>query len=121
MVIRPYHDYSITALRELRIDLGSSQAQLRDQRSDYVTRGGSRDGGLHELDVLIENLGHQLAAVDQEIITRQRDGSTAVGNGQRGVSPHANRARRHSARVTRGQPKPHCRGKTVAVAVRRPQ
>jgi hypothetical protein len=73
MVYRPYHGYSTSALRELSRDLSSSQAQLEDQRADYVQRGGSDRDDLRQFDVLISNLGDQVAAIDQEFVTRRRE------------------------------------------------
>ena len=120
MFVAPYHDFSTSALRELRGDFASSRDQLEDQRFDYVIRGGPHDDRLRDLDVLIDDLDHQLTAVDQELLTRQRDRSPVAASGHRGVTPHEVRARRHSPRVAPGIPKPHFRVKTAPAAVRRP-
>lgn len=121
MVVRPYHDYSTSALRELSRDLASSQVQVKDQRADYLRRGGSHDDDLRELDALIGDLGDQLAAVDRELGSRQRDRTTATAGRQRGVTHHPDPLRRRGPRVTQDNPKPHCRAKTDPAADRRPR
>ena len=117
----PYHDYSTSALRELTMDLESSQVQLADQRADYGKRAGPDDDDLCQLDVLIKNLGHQLAAVDHELVTRDRERAAANASGHRGIRRRPGRLRTYSPRVNRANPKPHCRAKRVPAGVRRPQ
>jgi len=109
MVDRPYHDYATSTLRELSRDLASSQAQLDDQRADYIELSGSDHDDLRQLDALIEDLGHELAAVDRELATRHR---AAGASTRRAVAWGAGNARR---RVTRREPKPHCRAKRMPV------
>jgi hypothetical protein len=120
MVVGPYHDYSTSALRDLRGDFASSRGQLEDQRSDYLIQGAFHGDQLRDLDVLIEDLVHQLAAIDQELLTRERERSPADASGPRAVTPHRVCAWTHSPRLTCGNPKPHFRGKTAPAAVRRP-
>jgi hypothetical protein len=112
MVDRPYHDYATSALRELSRDLASSQAQLDDQRADYIELSGSDHDDLRQLDALIEDLGHELAAVDRELATRHRERTAAGASTRRAVTWGAGSARR---RVTRREPKPHCRAKRMSV------
>jgi len=100
MVNRPYHDYSTTTLRELSRDLAASQAQLEDQRADCLERVGADGDDLRQVEVLITNLGRQLAIVDQELATRERERA-------------AGRVRRYGSRVTLANPKPHCRPKHI--------
>ena len=113
MVDRPYHDYSTSALRELSRDLASSQEQLEDQRADFGKRSGSDDDDLRQLDVLIDKLGHQLAAVDQELATRSREAAVAAAHGPRGVNRRPNHLWAYSSQVISANPKPHCRAKTT--------
>jgi hypothetical protein len=115
MVHRPYHDYSAAALRDLSRDLASSQAQLEDQRADWVKRAGPENEDLRELDVLVSDLGNHLAAVDQELATRRRERAASAVSGHRG----AGLVRRHVPQVVQSNAKPHCRAKTAAVATRR--
>ena len=70
MVDRPYHDYATSALRELNRDLTCSQAQLEDQREDYAKRADSDVDELRQLEVLVGDLGQQLAAIDKELSGR---------------------------------------------------
>jgi hypothetical protein len=72
MADRPYHDYATSALRELELDLSSSQAELEDERADYATRADADIDDLRRLDRLIGGLGHQLAAIDRELLARRR-------------------------------------------------
>jgi hypothetical protein len=113
MVDRPYHDYSTVTLRELSRDLAASQAQLEDQRADCLERVGADGGDLRQVDVLINNLGRQLAIVDQELATRERERAAAAAGGHRAVTQGPERVRRYGSRVTLANPKPHCRPKHV--------
>ena len=79
MVHRPYHDYTTSALRELT-DLTSSQAQLEDQRGDLAKRADSDVDDLRELEGLVSDLGHQLAATDKELVARQRETRAVAGS-----------------------------------------
>ena len=97
MVNRPYHDYSTSALRELAVDLAASQAQIEDQRADYLKRAGSDDDDIRQLDVLIEDLDDRLAAVDRELVTRDRVRAAANSSGD--------------------HPKPHCHAKSAPKVV----
>ena len=115
MVDRPYHDYATSALRELSRDLASSQAQLDDQRADYVEPAGSDHDDLRELDALINDLGHELAAVDRELATRHRERTTAIASTRRGGTWDPGGVRGRGHRVTRAVPKPHCRAKRTPV------
>jgi hypothetical protein len=72
MADRPYHDYATSALRELELDLSSSQAELEDERADYARRADADIDDLRRLDRLISGLGHQLAAIDRELLGRRR-------------------------------------------------
>lgn len=121
MVNRPYHDYSTSALRELSRDLASSQAQLEDQRADCLKRAGSDHDDLRQFDALINDFGHQLAAIDQEFVTRQRERAVVAASGHRGVTWRAGRSPRSDPRVMQANPKPHCRAKRVPAATRRPR
>lgn len=121
MVDRPYHDYSTSALRELSMDLVCSQVQLEDQRADYGKLAGSDDHDLRQLDVLIKNLGHQLVAVDHELVTRDRETAAANASGHCAIPRRPGRLLTYSPRLIRANPKPHCRAKRVPAAVRRPQ
>jgi len=121
MVDRPYHDYSTSALRELSRDLASSQLQLEDQRTDYVKRRGSDDDDLRQLEVLISTLGHQLAAVDQELVTRDRETAAAAAGERRGVTRRPNHVRTYGPQVISANPKPHCRAKRSPAGARTPQ
>jgi len=112
MVDRPYHDYSTSALCELSTDLASSQAQLEDQRADYVKRVGSYNDSLRQLDALISNLGYNLAAIDQELVIRHRE-RRAAASAHRGVTQRPGRVRRHNPLVMQANLKPHCRAKRV--------
>lgn len=121
MVDRPYHDYSTSALRELSMDLVCSQVQLEDQRADYGKLAGSDDDDLRQLDVLIKNLGHQLVAVDHELVTRDRETAGANASGHCAIPRRPGRLLTYSPRLIRANPKPHGRAKRVPAAVRRPQ
>jgi hypothetical protein len=121
MVHRPFHGYSTSALRELSRDLGSSQAQLEDQRADYVKRAGSDYDDLRELDALITSLSNQILAVDQEVVSRRRERAAIPPSGYRGVTQRPGQVRRHTPRVMQANPKPHCRARTLPAEVRRPR
>jgi hypothetical protein len=121
MVNRPYHDYATSALRELSIDLAASQAQLQDQRADCVGRAGSGADDVRQLDFLINDLGYQLATLDQELVTRRRERTAAAASTDRGVTGRPGRLRSHRTRVIRATPKPHFRAKRAPTAVRTPQ
>jgi hypothetical protein len=121
MADRPYHDYSTSALRELTMDLLASQVELEDQRADYVKRAGLDDDDLRQVDGLIEDLGHQLAAVHHELATRERDRPAANASGQRVIPTRPWHLRAYSPRVMRADPKPHCRAKRQSAAPRGPQ
>jgi hypothetical protein len=121
MVDRPYHDYSTSALRELSMDLVSSQVQLEDQRADYGKLADSDGDNLRQLDVLIKNLGHQLVAVDHELVTRDQETPATNASGQCAIPRRPRRLRTYSPWLIRTNPKPHCRAKRVPAAVRRPQ
>jgi hypothetical protein len=116
MVDRPYHDYSTSALRELGRDLASSQAQLNDQRADYIEVAGSDHDELRRLDVLIDELGRKLAAIDRELDTRHRERTAVPASARRGVTRHAASGRTHSQRVMPAEAKPHFRAKGTPVA-----
>jgi len=118
MVDRPYHDYSTSALRELSRDLVSSQVQLEDQRTDHVKLPGSDDDDLRQLEVLIDNLGHQLAAMDQELVRRDRETALAAAGGHRSVTRRPSHVRTYHSQVMRANPKPHCRAKRFPAGVR---
>ena len=120
MVDRPYHHYSKSALRELTVDLVSSQVQLEDKRADHVKRAGSDDDDIRQLDVLIKDLAHQFAAADYELVTRGRDRAEANASRPCGTPRRPGRLREYSSRAMRAAPKPHCRAKRVPAAVRRP-
>lgn len=120
MVDRPYHDYSTNALRELSRDLALSQIQLEDQRADYVKPGGSDNDDLRQFDALINKLGDQLAAVDQELVTRDRETTAAAAGGHRGQTRHPSHVPTHSPQVMGGNPKPHCRAKRFPARARTP-
>jgi hypothetical protein len=107
MVDRPYHDYSTSTLRELGRDLASSQAQLDDQRADYIEVAGSDHDELDQLDVLIDELGRKLAAIDRELDTRHRERTAVTEGMRRGATRHAASAWTHMP----AEPKPHCRAK----------
>ena len=111
MVDRPYHEYSTNALREMSRDLASSQLQLEDQRADYVKPGGSDDDDLRQFDTLINTLGDQLAAVEQELATRHRETTAAVAGRHRGEIRQPGDVQTHGPQVMRENPKPHCRAK----------
>jgi len=117
MVDRPYHGYSISALRELSSNLALSQAQLADQRADCVKRAGSGDEDLCQLDVLISSLDDQLAAVDQELVTRHRESAADGGNARPGTAQRTGRVLRNSPPAMRANSKPHCRAKRAPAAV----
>lgn len=121
MVDRPYHHYSTSALRELTVDIASSQVQLEDQRADYVKRAGSDDDDLRRLDVLIKDLGDQFAAVDHELVTRKRERQAANASGHGGTPRRPGRLRAYGPRVMLADPKPHCRATRVRAAVREPR
>jgi len=121
MVYRPYHSYSTSALRELSKDLSSSQAQLGDQRADYVMQAGLDQDDLHRFDVLVNRLGDQIAAIDQESITRQQGSTTIPPTGHRGARGRPGRTRRPDPRVMQANPKPHCRAKILPAEMRRPR
>lgn len=112
MVDRPYHDYSTSALRELGRDLASSQAQLDDQRADYMEVAGSDHDELRHLDILIDELARKLAAIDRELDTRHRERTAVTAGMRRGPTRHAATARTHLPE----EPKPHCRAKRAPVA-----
>jgi len=120
MVDRPYHDYSTSALRELSIDLASSQVLLEDQRADCVKGTCCVDDDLREFDVLINDLGDQLAAVSQELVTRHREREAAGVSAHRGVTTRSARVPRYGPQVMGRNPKPHCRAKRPPAALRRP-
>jgi hypothetical protein len=122
MVPRSYHDYSTNALRELSCDLNVSQVQLQDQRADYVKRPGSEDAALRQVEVLINNLGDQRAAVDRELVARHREATAAAALGHRDVARRAGHGRRtYSAQGIHAKPKPHCRAKRMPAAVQTPR
>ena len=120
MVDRPYHDYASSALRELNRDLTSSQAQLEDQREDYAKRADSDIDDLRQLEVLANDLRHQLAAIDRELAARHREGPAVNGSGDPGVTWRAAPVRTHNQRVTQVTPKPHCRAKSLPATARWP-
>jgi hypothetical protein len=111
MVHRPYHHYSTSALRELRRDLAASHAQLEDQRADFVERAGLDAGDSRQFDVLINSLGDQIAAIDQELVTRERETTVVPSRGHRDEARGRVRVERHGPRVSQANPKPHCRAK----------
>ena len=121
MVVRPYHDYSISALRELSGDLTASRVQLQDQRADYVKRPGSEDDDLRQLEALINSLGDQLAAVDQELVVRHQDTTAAAARGHRDFTRRRSHVRTYNPQVIRTNPKPHCRAKRLPTRARTPQ
>ena len=97
MIDRPYHDYAVSALRELNRDLTSSQAQLEDQREDLAKRADSDIDDLRQLEGLVSDLRHQLAATDKELAARQRETRAVAG------SAHPARGAPHpSGRTTNG-------------------
>lgn len=73
MADRSYHDYATSALRELELDLASSQGELQDERADYARRADADIDDLRRLDGLIGDLGQQLAAIDRELLARRRE------------------------------------------------
>ena len=120
MVHRPYHHYATSTLRELSRDLAASHAQLEDQRADYAKPPGSDDDDSRQFDVLINNLGDQIAAIDQELVTRQRETTAFPSSRHRGEAWSPVRALRHNPQVAPANLKPHCRAKTVPAEVRGP-
>ena len=120
MVHKPYHHYATSTLRELSRDLAASRAQLEEQRADDLKRAGSDAGDSRQVDILINNLGDQIAAIDQELVTRERERTAVSLGGHREAAPGGVGVRRHNSRVAQADPKPHCRAKTVPVQVRRP-
>ena len=121
MVHRPYHHYATSTLRELSRDLAASHAQLEDQRADYAKPPGSDDDDSRQFDVLITDLGNQIAAIDQELVTRQQETTAGSSRGHRGEARGRIRVESHDPRVAQAIPKPHCHAKTVPVQVRRPR
>ena len=71
MVDRPYHDYSTDALLALRRDLEASQAQIEDQRADYLVQGGSRIDDLGQLRKTLSTHRMHINAINQELNRRQ--------------------------------------------------
>ena len=120
MVARPYHDYSTNALRELSSDLTACQVQLQDQRADCVERPDSKDDDLRQLEVLINNLGDQLAAVDRELVVRHRETAVAAQR-HRDVTRRPRHVQTYSSQMIRANPKPHCRAKRLPAGARTPR
>ena len=118
MVDRPYHDYATSALRELNRDLTSSQAQLEDQREDLAKRADSDIDDLRQLEGLVSDLGHQLAATDRELAARQRETRAVAGSAHTAVTWRAAPVRTHNQWVAQVTPKPHCRAKSLPATAR---
>ena len=75
MVDRPYRDYSVEALLDLRGDLQASKAQIEEQRADYLNRGGSAIDDLGQLRKILNTHTKHLTAIDQELEARRRAGA----------------------------------------------
>lgn len=118
MVDRPYHDYATSALRELNRDLTSSQAQLEDQREDLAKRADSDIDDLRQLEALVSDLGHQLAATDKELAARQQETRAVAGRAHPAVTWRVVPVRTHNQWVAQVTPKPHCRAKSLPATAR---
>jgi hypothetical protein len=85
-----------------------------------VKRGGSDGDDLRQFDILIHNLGDQIAAIDKELVTRRRERPAIPSSGRRGKASIPAGLRRHNPGVIQANPKPHCRAKSLPAGVRGP-
>jgi hypothetical protein len=97
-------------LRELTVDLVSSQVQLDDQRADHVKRAGSDDDDIRQLDALIKDLATNSRP---SIMSLSPAGETEPTTTRAGIAVHrgAQGASGNTAHERCGQPPSHIVGR----------